>query len=403
MEWATRCWEGVRIRVDAKLTLSSSAHAHEGKDVVRTLYVARRSGACVGTERACKGVCAMQAGETKKCRICNHVLDIERFDLKPGKPDRYSCCQDCFPVYLEANARNNERRRSKYVANRQKRLDHTAVFIHCHVCGLCPRSSFECNKMTGLPLTHCIKCNRDMIDSHIEYNKTSVGKATHRRFLDSEKGKECLKRARESDAAKATRKRHRKNKAKHYSKCPALRLNGRMVSKSNELIAGRQKTSKSFIELSGFASESEFLDAVKRGVQSKGMSYDMHGSGWQLDHRIPREAYDFNDPEDVRRCWSPKNVHVLSSADNHAKSWKLLDHYLMEAGAENFPVAWNGKLPDEEFKAKFHASCTAKKYTEEPSTSASSGPSTLRMFEGDDTDDDDMYEEEQPPPDSDSD
>ena len=27
MEWETRCWEGVRIRVDAKLTLSSSLPA----------------------------------------------------------------------------------------------------------------------------------------------------------------------------------------------------------------------------------------------------------------------------------------------------------------------------------------------------------------------------------------
>jgi hypothetical protein len=137
----------------------------------------------------------------------------------------------------------------------------------------------------------------------------------------------------------------------------------------------RYKASPLFVSNTSFDSVSHFQDVVRKEAESKSFSWDNHGSEWQLDHRIPQEAYDFNNPEDVLRCWSPKNVHALSPADNNAKSWKLLDHYLMEAGAENFPVAWNGQLPDEEFKKAFYAKCLAE--STPSTTGASSSGATI--------------------------
>ena len=120
---------------------------------------------------------------------------------------------------------------------------------------------------------------------------------------------------------------------------------------SSWLLSGRHKTSPTFLERTGFASEQEFFDAVEATFHLvPGANWDNYGTVCQLDHKIPREAFDFNNPEDIKRCWSAKNVHAMTPQANMEKSWKLEDRYIAEAGVECFPVAWDGKAPDEAFK-----------------------------------------------------
>ena len=80
---------------------------------------------------------------------------------------------------------------------------------------------------------------------------------------------------------------------------------------------------------------------------------------WEVEHAIPQEAYDFADPEDVKRCWSPDNVRGLKREDNMAKGVLILDDLCRRIGPEFYPADWEGKVPSEEEKEAFYARCRA--------------------------------------------
>ena len=160
-----------------------------------------------------------------------------------------------------------------------------------------------------------------------------------------------------------------------------MRMDNAVVCTSNALINGSIETSPTFVARTGFASEVEFLAAVK-ATFAPGMTLDNHGVVWELDHKIPREAYDFDDPEDVKRCWSAPNVHALTPEANKEKSWKLVDQYVVEAGIERFPASWNLKWPDHDFKVEHAAKMMMRKILEDeenagqPSTSGGAASSS---------------------------
>jgi hypothetical protein len=110
------------------------------------------------------------------------------------------------------------------------------------------------------------------------------------------------------------------------------------------------------------------------------MTFSNHGTVWELDHKIPREAYNFDKPEDVKRCWSSKNVHALTKAANQEKHWKIIDQYVAEAGVETFPVAWNGKFPDADFNNAHAAKMMAQKILEDEAAAAAEQPSGSNDF-----------------------
>jgi hypothetical protein len=213
------------------------------------------------------------------------------------------------------------------------------------------------------------------------YNKSEKGKAREKRYDESEKGKAANKRYREGDAGQAKAKRSADNRQDRRRESTAMRMDNTILCASNKLMSGRRETSPTFVDRTGFASESEFLNVVNATFQP-GMTWANHGTVWELDHKIPREAYDFDNPDDVKRCWSPKNVHALTKAANKEKSWKMIDQYIFEAGPECMPVSWNGKFPDADFKLQHAAKMMAHKMMmedddeppEEDVAGSSSGP-----------------------------
>jgi len=199
------------------------------------------------------------------------------------------------------------------------------------------------------------------------YDESELGKAAHKRFLESELGKVYLKRCRD-------------RLTERLRASTAMRMDRALLSASNGLISGRFKTSPTFLERTSFTSEAQYL-SVLEATFAPGMTFSNHGPVWETEHKIPREAYDFDDPEDVKRCWSAKNVHAMTVADNLEKSWKLLDEYITAVGVENFPKAWNGQFPDAAFKTTHNAKMMAWKMladeeaaSEQPSGSNDVGP-----------------------------
>lgn len=79
------------------------------------------------------------------------------------------------------------------------------------------------------------------------------------------------------------------------------------------------------------------------------------GTQWEPDHKIPIEAYDFTTPDDVKRCWSPANIHCMTPHGNRSQRFKIIDAICNSVGANYFPSSWNGRVPTGVQKQAFYA------------------------------------------------
>jgi len=138
-------------------------------------------------------------------------------------------------------------------------------------------------------------------------------------------------------------------------------MNNTIIGAANHLVSGNHDESPTFIQRTSFQSEGEFRLHMRSELDKynakNGTNFKMsdHGTLWHTEHKVPREAYDFSNPIDVKRCWSKPNIQILSPEQNHEKSWFLTDDLCTEvvaAGCE--PLSWNGECPNEEEKQAFY-------------------------------------------------
>lgn len=70
------------------------------------------------------------------------------------------------------------------------------------------------------------------------------------------------------------------------------------------------------------------VDQLKCHLEKKflvGMSWENYGKVWEIDHKIPVSAFNFETPDDLdfRRCWALKNLQPLWKTDNREKSGRV--------------------------------------------------------------------------------
>ena len=230
------------------------------------------------------------------------------------------------------------------------------------------------------------KC-RTCRPKHAASANTSVNRATvDKRCQQSQKGKARKKRARTSDAGKARNKRELATRKRRRALDPAYALMGAIAATANKLVSGEVIDSPTFVERTSFEDETEFLAHMIMCAEAIGMTLADHGKGWDTEHKIPQEAYDFSLEEDVKRCWSVANVHAMAPQDNYAKSFTILDELCMSVGADFFPTSWNGLLLTHDQKEAFYIHCNTPWV--DPG-----GPVNEGMSDDEDEDDDEDEEE----------
>ena len=201
--------------------------------------------------------------------------------------------------------------------------------------------------------TTCIKC----LDKVSDYYKTPEGKASQKlanqTYNKTDKGKAAKKAGRKA-AVEVIKKRRAADPA--Y----ALRLN--LAVLANGLVSGKNATSPTFLQHTAFVSEAQFIAHLRKKVKAAGFEWDDHGITWVIEHIIPIEAYDFANPEDVRRCWSPENVRALAPEANNKKGYKLINKLCRKVGPARFPLSWKGVLLTREQKEAFYAKCNPKSW-----------------------------------------
>ena len=272
-------------------------------------------------------------------------LGDECFTTNPKTGAFYSKCETCRPKHSVSchTKRNSDIKAQKRALER----GNTPETLICTGCGPKPISAFGINGLNGKPHANCKMCHSSMLYQKIEYKQTEGGKSAEKRYRQGKTGQ-------------ATAERFVQHRTVRRRLSSALRMDNAIMCASNRLISGQFRKSPTFVARTGFHSEAAFLGVVA-STFAPGMTMSNNGTVWELDHKIPREAYDFDNPEDVRRCWSPKNVHALTKEANMEKAWKLVDQYITEAGIENFPVAWGGKFPDGELKIEHSVKALVRK------------------------------------------
>ena len=248
-------------------------------------------------------------------------------------------------------------------------------------CGKCrrhlPLSAFEINPKKSKPFSMCEPCRDKNRDYMKTFRESDHGKAVIKAYFSSPEGKAAKKRVNDSESTRAIQKRywaangkrvqrsfrqrpkgqeHQKRNSKVRQKKiasrPDLKLAQRIATNGSRVLHG--SNSAFFVRSTGFASSAAYRAALRSTLRDS-MTLANYGVVWQVDHKIPQQAYDFNDPIDVRRCWSPSNVHALTKEENTEKSWKIIDAMCEEVGEACYPVAWGGRIPNDDEKEALHA------------------------------------------------
>jgi hypothetical protein len=165
------------------------------------------------------------------------------------------------------------------------------------------------------------------------------------KYSRSEKGQTTMKAWRHSAAGISKQARSDAAKAELYRTDANFRAQRKVHVLGSKLLKDRSATSPTFLKRTGWKSEKAFRVHMK-STWSDGMSWNNYGTAWEIDHKIPQEAYNFIDKADAKRCWRPNNIWALPPLENSKKNTTLDIQLCMSVGASCFPVSWEGNLPE---------------------------------------------------------
>lgn len=197
--------------------------------------------------------------------------------------------------------------------------------------------------------------------SMAKYNATPKAKAKNARYAKTPKARAKKLRHKATERyAQTTAKyidsgRKQEVRSAEYERThsdPGRHLEHAIGTKIGLMLNGRRKSSNTVMSNSEFASREDLCHHFESQFESW-MNWDNHGKAlvdgprhWNIGHRIARALYDANDDEDVRRCWSKKNLFPQDAFENIALQTKLPSNNVLQSMKECWPTAWNGVVPE---------------------------------------------------------
>ena len=114
----------------------------------------------------------------------------------------------------------------------------------------------------------------------------------------------------------------RKSAAKRISSVPG-KLNNRISTDIRSSIVRGSKACRPWELLVGYT-----VGRLKKHLEKQftpEMSWENYGNYWELDHKIPKVAFNFETPDDIdfKRCWALDNLRPLEKQANRIKGKKL--------------------------------------------------------------------------------
>jgi len=103
---------------------------------------------------------------------------------------------------------------------------------------------------------------------------------------------------------------------------PRGKLNNSMSNNIRRRLKGNKK-GRHWETLVGYT-----ITQLKKHLEKRfliGMTWQNYGNAWEIDHKIPLSAFNFEKPEnlDFKRCWSLKNLQPMWAKENISKGAKI--------------------------------------------------------------------------------
>ena len=175
-----------------------------------------------------------------------------------------------------------------------------------------------------------------------DYENSDKGRANRKRYLATPKGaqmmKTAVKRYNASDIGKQTIK-------KSNARNGALLIN-KIATKMCVMVNGTRTSSKTVNVHSVWTSSQAIKDHLESTFDGwmNWSNYGKHIVGeprrWQIGHRIPRSAYDGNDPEDVKNCWKAANLFAQCAKENIELCDRLPSRKVLKSLRGIWPKSW---------------------------------------------------------------
>lgn len=207
----------------------------------------------------------------------------------------------------------------------------------CPNCGevKCENEFYKCSSNKDGLQVYCKICKKERFreskrESDKKYgkkycsileNKVKKQEYIRQYQLDNpEKQKAYTKKYRQSEKSKTTSRKWRKKEYEEkYGKDPIFTLKLTLRNRLKNALKKGFKKGKT-LEMLGCSVE-EFKLYLEKQFD-KNMSWDNYGSYWELDHIKPCDAFDLNNLEEQKKCFTFTNIQPLEKITNRKKSNK---------------------------------------------------------------------------------
>lgn len=173
-------------------------------------------------------------------------------------------------------------------------------------------------------LKRCCKCNQTLALSFYHKNRSrpdglgAYCKPCNKRAYIEPKSEIICQRVKAYQAANPEKRKASRLRDKQK---PQNRLRKTIKRRIKDILNGAQPTER-FQSYIGCTPKS--LKIYVESLFQEGMTWENYGiDGWHLDHIIPTNAFNHDNPSHVRWCWNYKNLRPLWGDENGQKSDSL--------------------------------------------------------------------------------
>ena len=265
----------------------------------------------------------------KTCTKCGKTKEKEDFSPRKDSPDgRRSYCKLCEKEskrsYYNRNKETlSEKRKKYYENNKQKLTEKNKEYVNKNKekASLRKKEWYKKNKL-----------KRSLQEKQRYLEKKEYIKQKTKQYY-SENRESCLKKKKESRERNKFKGRDKKREYEkdRYKNDTNYRIK-QIVRKS---FLSRLKK-KGFIKDRTFFSFTEFTwnEYIEHFEKDPLFQNFKNRANIHIDHIIPCSAYDFTDPEEIKKCWSPRNLRLLPAKENSIKNnhinFDLIHYYSIQ-------------------------------------------------------------------------
>ena len=206
-------------------------------------------------------------------------------------------------------------------------------------------------------------CCRKLVPIDHPFKRCDTCRETARRYSRTEKGQAALKRNKYTEKGIASRKRWDKSeKSREASNKWKKTEKGRASTKKSNhsamhsvlvtmtrMLNGTRTTSRSVRDVTEFKNSADLNDHLYSTFDHSWMTFDNRGkhkkgdpykTRWNIGHIIPRAAYDSSNMDDIRKCWSKKNLFAQCARENVELCDRLPSREVLDHLRDVWPASW---------------------------------------------------------------